>query len=201
MNAVTTLDASEGLTLRIYERGCALLEQCITFDETKYWDSLADAAAAWGKIHNSDRVERLARALKLHAYRRLGEIAETQKAPVKAAKGRPPGPVAWLQSNGMSRNEAQAARGLANMGQAQFDELAGRAKPPLPVSVRKGHYTEWQRFYGRASLANVAAHTLRTKPTEAAEFDGLERSKARTLARRLERWFKEFADALETSRR
>jgi hypothetical protein len=202
------LAAAQGLTLKLYERGCALLEQCVSFDETKYWDSLADAAAAWAKIHDSDRVEQLARSLKLHAYRRLGQIAEMQQ-PVRAAEprlgrrtgrpcGRPPGPVAWLQQNGMRRNEAVAARTLGVMQEAQFTSLAGAERPLSPVSVRRGQYSPWQLFYQRAQLANVAANTWRMAPIDAARLEGLEqREKILRVARRLERWFKEFADTLE----
>lgn len=204
------LDVGKGLTLQLYERGCALLERCVSFDETKYWDSLAEAAAAWAKIHDSDRVERLARSLKLHAYRRLGQLAEMQqpKRPPRPRSGertgrpigRPPGPVAWLQKRGMHRREAEAARTLGRLELQQFEAIAGAERPLAPVSVRKGKYSPWQQFYARAQFANIAAHTWRTTPVDAARLEGLrDREKIINLARRLERWFKEFADTLEVT--
>ena len=58
-----------------YERACTALAECQTIDEAKYWDNKADALAAWAKIYNNDQAGLEAKRLKLHAYRRMGEIA------------------------------------------------------------------------------------------------------------------------------
>jgi hypothetical protein len=202
------LDSEQGLTLQLYERGCALLERCIAFDETKYWDSLADAAAAWGKIHKSDRVEQLARALKLHAYRRLGEIAELQQ-PTRPAQpkagtrtgeplGRPGGPVSWLQAQGMTRQEGTAACTLAGMDAKAFETIANAKRPPSPQSIQRAGRTAWRVFYSRASIAAVAHHTQALSPARAAQLEGMrDPAKEQRKARHLAQWFTQFADALE----
>jgi hypothetical protein len=203
-------DAEQGLTLKLYERGCALLEQCMTFDETKYWDSFADAAIAWGKIHKSDRVEQLARALKLRAFRRLGELAAMERPPTPprprngektgGPTGRPGGPLLWLEKRGLDRNAAQSARMLSQMPAKKFEELTQRPRPPLPSSCRKGEYSPWQKFYMLSSMAQVAANTSRVTPAAAAKLNGIEkrdRGKLKRTARQLAQWFHKFAEALE----
>lgn len=203
-------DHEQGLTLALYERGCSLLEQCMKFDETKYWDSLSDAAMAWGKIHKSDRVEQLARALKLRAFRRLGELAEmerpiTERKPRKGAStgercGRPGGPASWLIEQGLDRNQAQAAQMLQKMPADKFDELTRRRRPPLPTSCRKGEYSAWQQFYMRSAITNVSAATLAISPVAALKLEGIERrdqQKLLRIARQLSKWFSEFADEME----
>lgn len=203
------IDHERGLTLKLYERGCMLLEKCMTFDETKYWDSLSDAAMAWGKIHKSERVEQLARALKLRAFRRLGELAAVECPPTAprprrgeqtgGPTGRPGGALKWLRQHGMDHNEAHASRLLSQMPAPQFEEMTQRPRPPLPASVRKGGYTPWQDFYRLSSIANAVLNTSRITPAAAAKLDGIERrdlEKIKRDALQLAKWFKEFADAL-----
>jgi hypothetical protein len=204
-------DHERGLTLKLYERGCALLEQCMTFDETKYWDSLADAAIAWGKIHQSDRVEQLARALKLRAFRRLGELARIERPAVPprprlgektgGSCGRPPGQRSWLMSKGLDQNAANAAKALAELPPDHFEELTRMRKPPSPASFRGG-YSEWQEFYRRSNFATLGKHTRSVMPAAAAKLEGINqhnRAKIQRYARELSNWLQEFAAALEQS--
>lgn len=203
------LDHERGLTLKLYERGCALLEQCMTFDETKYWDSLSDAAIAWGRIHKSERVEQLARALKLRAFRRLGELAGQERPPTAAKPrrgestggptGRPGGALKWLRQHGMDHNEAHASRMLSQMPAPQFEEMTQRPRPPLPSSVRKGGYSPWQDFYRLSSIANAVLNTSRITPAAAAKLGGIERRDREQIKRnaiQLAKWFQDFADEL-----
>lgn len=205
-----SLDHERGLTLKLYERGCHLLEQCMSFDETKYWDNVADAATAWGKIHKSDRVEQLARALKLRAFRRLGELAGIERPPrpnlpregkrTRAPIGRPPGPVKWLEDRGLERNEAMSARVLAKMPADEFVELTERARPPMPTAIRRDKVSPWRNFYARAHMSQVVKYTSELSPRDAAGLQGLiDRDKLRGNARHLSKWFAEFADALEAT--
>src|SRR5208282_4621524 len=76
-----------------YETAITALTECAHLDEAKYWDNKADALAAWAKIYHSDECARKAKMLKMHAYRRMGQLA---------GELRPKMPVRILQEQGLS---------------------------------------------------------------------------------------------------
>lgn len=120
-----------------YERACQALAQCVTIDEAKYWSDKADALAAWAKIYRDDQTGRKAAALKLHAYRRMGQLAaELRPKKAKYGGGLLPGPRSLLRENGLSQSHAIAARTLARMDKEPFDALIARPKIPTPTGVR-----------------------------------------------------------------
>src|ERR1700722_7297053 len=59
-----------------YVEACKALAACVTIDEAKRWADKAEALAAWAKIYRSDEASVQAARLKLHAYRRMGKLAE-----------------------------------------------------------------------------------------------------------------------------
>src|SRR5690606_26149716 len=93
-----------------YVDACKALQACHEIDEAKYWSDKSDALAAWAKIYRDDETGKLARKLKAHAYRRMGEIAE-QVQPTKGVthKGSPPGANSLLIEKGLSRGKAYHA--------------------------------------------------------------------------------------------
>jgi hypothetical protein len=119
-----------------YLQAVKALAACRTMDEAKYWNDASDALAAWAKIYADDAVSNEARALKLHAYRRIGALAEElQPGAAGNGHGRQPGPFKLLRAHGFSAHQAAAARKLATIEPPEFDRLVSARRPPSPVSV------------------------------------------------------------------
>lgn len=119
----------------IYEQAIKALIACQTLDEALYWDNKADALAAWAKIYHNDQAAREARALKLHAYRRMGQLAaEIQPGgPLPAPRsGKSAGPLRALIEHGMKRGQATAARRLATSPRSEVDAAINSSHPPSP---------------------------------------------------------------------
>ena len=132
MNAVLTREVARQITRGRtplvpveYETAVKSLQACIDLNDAKYWDDKADALAAWAKIYRSDETLRKAKMLKLHAFRRMGELAGELK-PLKNDKGgRQPGAIRALTDVGLSHNSAIAARRLASVRSDQRDRRLG----------------------------------------------------------------------------
>lgn len=130
-----------------YDRALQALAACTRIDEARTWDNKADALAAWARIYRNDRASELAKQLKLHAYRRMGQLAEElrPKAPNQS------GPRALLLAEGLSMPQASAARCLARMPAQKFDESLLTPASPVTVAQRQSNRRPvWKRF-GRAS--------------------------------------------------
>jgi hypothetical protein len=184
----------------IYEEACKALEQCISLDETKYWADKSDALAAWAKIYHDDKISRDARALKLRAYVRMGELAE-QLRPVKSGgrHGSLPGPISLLVESGLTRQQAVTARGLSRAPRDKLEKIINSPRPPTPVVARRDVWgwgqtvTRWQR----------AGHTLRaacraTTPEEVANELASSES-AKVLIRELIEWLDRLDSCLKRS--
>lgn len=116
-----------------YETAVKALSECLTLDESKYWSDKADALAAWAKIYRDGDALRKAKALKLHAYRRMGELAGELKPMVNGAGGRQPGAIRVLTDAGLTHNAAIAARRLATIPERRFNKLLTNPKSPTTV--------------------------------------------------------------------
>lgn len=112
-----------------YEQAVTALQACCTLDETKYWSDKADALAAWAKIYRSDEASRKAKMLKLHAYRRMGELARELG---KQSGGALPA----LQDAGLRGYQARAAMTASRLPVREFNSLVNSEKPPSPSSLR-----------------------------------------------------------------
>jgi hypothetical protein len=124
-----------------YEEACKALVACSTIDEAKYWDNKADALAAWAKIYHDDKVTRQARALKLWAYRRMGELAaelRPQKSGGKKQGGSTLGPWSLLLESGLTLAETTAARALARAPLSEVKRATEMSKPPSPLGAVRG---------------------------------------------------------------
>lgn len=119
-----------------YREAIKALERCQDIDEAKEFIDQAEALAAWARIYKKNEAGKQARALRLHAYRRMGELAQ-ELAPRKGTSkgGSQPGPVALLKSVGMSRHHADAANHLAKMPDDNFSLVVNQDVPPAPTSV------------------------------------------------------------------
>lgn len=156
------------LTIIPYEAATTALRECLEFDDVKYWDNLADAYAAWGKINRSDEVIRLGKALKLKAAQRMGEIA-IQIRPGRGRGRYKPGANSVLREQGMKAHEAQICTGLARMSKGIVDKAASSAKPPSPAALYVGTTkSDWTQFTRSAGWAHMRVEMQRTKPSDAA---------------------------------
>lgn len=132
-----------------YEQAITALQACCTIDDSKYWSDKADALAAWARIYRNDEVTRKAKMLKLHAYRRMGELAAELRPITNVKGGRQPGAVRALTDAGLTHNNAIAARRLATIPEKQFNKLLEKPKAPSSVLqdlwVRDENYADFVR--------------------------------------------------------
>lgn len=138
-----------------YETAVKSLAACTTLDESKYWADKADALAAWAKIYHSREAELKAKQLKLHAYRRMGELAQDLR-PSKVGRPRNDQERSTaddlLRSHGLSITGSRAARRLAHIPQRQFDKLLKEPQAPTTiVNNMYAKYPEWREF-SRAAM-------------------------------------------------
>jgi hypothetical protein len=117
-----------------YEQAVKALQACVTLDEAKHWSDKAEALAVWARIYHNDEVGRKARALKLHAWRRMGQLAALLRPQLsqKGKRGGVPGPISLLVERGICRGHAQMMRNLAKATDEKFQSAVTAAKPPSP---------------------------------------------------------------------
>ncbi len=188
-----------------YEAAVRSLSQCTTLDESKYWRDKADALAAWAKIHHSNEILRKAKALKLHAFRRMGELSAelNPRKPVKNGRGSIPGsgPRSLLKRHGLSEAEADAARMLAQMPEKRFEKLLKRPIAPTTLRyLRQADEAGWHEIARTAmSLRSVfRRHT----PAQAVLMLSVEqRMHAREMMIELTEWLDEFNERLDRKMR
>jgi hypothetical protein len=158
-----------------YAEAVRALNACLTFDDTKYWDNYADAAQAWGKIHHSDEVIRLAKAVKLRAAKRMGELALAMRPkllnkPVGAGSGRTPGAKSLLTEH-MSPSAADAALLLARKP-AMAERVLASKNPPSLTGVRLQACANGWTSFSRMGFCQFASITRKTEPKKIAKLAG-----------------------------
>lgn len=172
-----------------YEEACKSLAACVTIDEAQYWSDKSDALAAWARIYRSDRAAVEARRLKLHAYRRMGQLA----AELRPNKRRFSKSSAYtlLRESGLTKQQAGSARTLANQTEEAFQRLVDLPRPPAPISFfTKSFYredtTSWRHFQYLVKFRQ----TCRAKdPKEIARgFTIEEANNARPAIREVQEW-------------
>lgn len=149
-----------------YEQAVKALQACLTLDEARYWSNKADALAAWAKIWHNDQAGAESKRLKLHAYRRMGELAYELRPNLGTGgqrnrnghKGTVPGAPSLLIDNGLTKASATAAVKLARMSSKEFQQLIGGPRPPAPLVVltqRRGGSESWKLMVYQPG-ANIA---------------------------------------------
>lgn len=139
-----------------YEKAVQALEACATLDEAKLFDNKVDALAAWAKIYCDDRAAIASRRLKLHAYRRIGTLAEQMRP---TPPGRPggnfrKGAQSLLVEKGFTQGNAIAALRVARVPAQEFAEAVRSERPPSPsmfVQVRTRKNPDYARLSIRVS--------------------------------------------------
>lgn len=181
-----------------YETAVKALAECITLDEAKYWDNKADALAAWAKIYRSSEAERKAKLLKLHAYKRMGELAAEIRPHIRTAQGMKPGASSLLIEHGLTKSQATQARHLALHPEVLAKEIE-RPNPRSPSRLHKAWSSQSDPDWGaiRGCMSELSAKTFDKDPEVLARMlEGPAINSARLLAIRLGEWLDAFEQAL-----
>lgn len=165
----------------IYTEAVTALAACVTLDEAKYWSDKSEALAAWAKIYRSKQAAMEARRLKLHAFRRMGELAmELRPKMGSSYKRGNPGPSNLLQSHGIVNNNSIIALKLAKLSKKEFEGMINSPRPPAPSKVFASRST-MSEMYGEFSAVLQPLRTFMRK-TDPREFARkLEESEVRRL--------------------
>lgn len=185
-----------------YEDAVRSLQACIDLDDAKYWSDKADALEAWAKIYRSKDAERKAKQLRLHAFRKMGQLAgelRQSRPRTGAHRGRTPGPFSLLREHGLSSSAAGAARRLASIPPPKFQNLVNARKVLSPIrNVRVGlarGSEAWVKF-----KLSAAYFTSFVRANNAADFarslHADEWAKARAIVIELTEWLDAFEQAL-----
>lgn len=184
-----------------YEAAVTALQSCITLDETKYWSDKADALAAWARIYRNDDVGRKAKMLKLHAYRRMGSLAEELNPRRSTAgtggRGSVPGsgPRSALLANGLSVAQADAARVLSKIPERRFGQLLKNPVSPTTARHQLRDNTIYHQF--SASAMSLRSRCRQNTPAQVvAIMTDIEKTNAKELVRELTEWLDEFEHRL-----
>lgn len=187
-----------------YEEACKSLAECRSLDEALFWGNKADALAAWAKLYKSEQAAVEAKRLKLHAYRRMGEIAE-QIRPTETKNykglGRPIGARSLLIEHGLKPSQSETALRISRINRKQFEsivELTPLSVHGVSKSLRGGS-REWrllttearspQQF--RGFCRKHSAKQLASALTES------ERALAKEIVTEIIEWLDEFEQHLK----
>lgn len=150
-----------------YEAAVTALQKCQTIDDAKYWADKSDALAAWARIYRNDQAGSEAKRLKLHAYRRMGQLAE-QLRPRKSIGRSPdgryvgtmPGPQSLLREHGFNSGEVSAIRRVALTDAHVFNAAVTSPDPPSPtefMNKTRGGSAIWKVVAGQSGGASLIA--------------------------------------------
>jgi hypothetical protein len=191
----------------VYEEAVKSLAACLSLDEAHLWDNKADALAAWAKIYHDGKVARQAKALKLLAARRMGELAKELSPVSRTGKGaqfaKGTGPAAALRLQGLSPLAAKVAVRLAGTNRKAFDTMVDSPRPPAPITAaqqlsmkaNKSGTTAWQQWAAYGGTKAALLRVLREDPTMARTMSKSERELAHPLVRQVAEWCDAFLQA------
>jgi hypothetical protein len=188
----------------VYTQAVAALAECCNLDEAKTFSDASEALSVWARVYKHDEAGRQAKQLRLHAHRRMGQLARqlAQGAPKKGG-GRNPGPVAKLKEHGLTRHQADAANHLAKMSKGEFDTVVNQDVPPAPTSVvrriRRPHeMSMFQSLRERPRTPlSCAVFIQNNDPAELAKLMSADEKRvASAQVRKLIDWLTEFDRAL-----
>jgi hypothetical protein len=183
-----------------YESAIKALTACVTIDDAKYWSDKADALAAWAKIYHSDEAGLKSKQLKLHAYRKMGQLAGELRPNARAnshdpqKRGWKKGPHSLLREQGLTHHDALAARKLSKLPEKEFKQLLTRPRAPVTAACMQAN-TEWRQF--NQIGGGLRAYMNRTPARQVASTIGPEQiGTAKKLATDLIEWLDEFEQHL-----
>lgn len=191
-----------------YETACRELVLCRTIDEAKYWDDKSQVLAAWSKIYRSQDAAIEAKRLRLHAYRRMGELAAelrpVSREVVENVGSRfKPGPSSLLREHGLNTVQVNSSRFLANLPKADFEQIVASPQPPSPGTARHrsmSSSTEWSLI--RSAIWQLRSNCGKMTAEELARsLNAAEAASASQLVGPLLDWFVSFGQHLAERRR
>ena len=172
---------------------------CRTINEAKYWENRSDALAAWAKIYSDDDAMREARALKLHAYRRMAALAEELRPKQFRGRAGVVGPHSLLVEHGFSRCQAQTILKIGRIGPDRFEQAVNCETPPSPttlVDFQMRPNPEWAVFAQRFQM--ILAKARKTDPDiMASQLSEKHTFRALQLCAELMGWLRRFEAALK----
>lgn len=184
-----------------YETAITALQARLTLDETKYWDAKADALAAWAKIYRNDEALRKSKMLKLHAYRRMGSLAQEinprKSTSETGGRGSAPGsgPRSLLLQHGMSVAQADACRIISKLSNRRFDKLLENPVAPTTARHSLRDITVWHHF--QASAMSFRSRCRQNTPAQVLlSMTAVEKENAKELVREMVEWLDEFDQRL-----
>ena len=190
----------------VYEKAVAAIQECSTLLEAKHWNNKAEALGAWAKIYADDRVEREARALKLHAYRQIGRLADTMqvskpigKGGYKGVSGSTKGARNLLMGHGFAPGRAQHCLTIGRLQETVFQRAVNRRKPPSPTQLCDRDLRPnpmWAEVGNRMSI--FLSSTKKFSPEKLAEtMDEKQRRKALRMISDARVWLDDLETLLE----
>lgn len=226
------LKATRGRTPHLpleYETAVKALTACMALDDAKYWSDKADAFAAWAKIFHSDDAARKARALKLHAYRRMGQLAQELRpnrllnkkmyADKKARdaawrerkrngapprphppSGQAPGPRSLLMQHGFSEDRSATILRVSRVPEEVFQSAVSSTKPPSPTRLVEELRDNVVWRDLSVQLHRIRGYMKKHKPHEVAAVATGSWDTAKELAVFIVDWLDEFERRLRKNR-
>lgn len=139
----TGFDLKQANLPDVYVQAVELIQKTIDLDEAKQWADRTEALVAWARMYNHDDVGVAAKRLRLHAFKRMGELAR-QLRPTKAVPGggRTPGPLTLLQEAGLSLHNARAAVYLSKLTKAKARRIIDKDNPLSPQTYQRRSHKE-----------------------------------------------------------
>lgn len=184
----------------VYDEACKAIAACSAIDEAKYWSDKADALAAWARIYNEDKVTIEAKRLKIHAYRRMAEIADHIMPTWRAERGFRYATVPIILNDyGIGRSQARVIAKIGEMPAAKVQRAIERRKPPTPSTLALVDNTaqpQWTRI--KRTMSSLVSMTAGIKaPAFARKIPEEEQDRAYELAQDVVGWVYTLSEELE----
>jgi hypothetical protein len=187
-----------------YEEACKALVECQSIDDAKYFSDKADALAVWAKIYSNDEAGLEAKKLKLHAYRRMSQLADElrpQEKSKRTGRGAPNGPPSLLREKGFSQTAVGAMRKLGRLPEHKFEQLIKLPSPPSPTSfsqtVALSGSKSYEEFTRQSGVYNLRAFCNKNGARDVAKgMSESEGKRCRVIAKGLLDWLDEFEQHL-----
>lgn len=193
--------------LLVYEKAVMAIRDCRTIDDAKFWSDKSEALQAWARMYADDRIMREARALKLHAYRRIGQLADALRISMpkgsgyRGLKGSVRGARSLLIEHGVSTSRSQHMLTIGRMDQDLFDGAVSRDKPPSPSQLCDRELRPnplWATVGNRLSIFLSAIKSVEPESL-ARTLDEKQRKKALRMIDDAFRWLYELEEKLSES--
>jgi hypothetical protein len=188
----------DGRMPRQYGEAVRAIAACTTLNESLHWSQRAEALSAWARMYGEDLVGAEARRLKLHAYRRMAQLAQQLTPNWKPRARGTVSPRTLLVNHGLTPGQANTIRGIGALPQKRFDAAIKAEKPPTPgtlVHIDCADSPAWARTKRAASVFRTVANHQNPRELATKIPEG-QRMHAKVMAAELIGWLQRFERAL-----